>query len=337
MGGGMGGGDMNSAMMGPGGGYPMADMHAGGHMGHFPQQGHMAGGPMQGGMDMGPGMGMGGGGMGMGMPGMGMGMPGMGPGMQMGMGERVFPAVKLRGLPFDVTEDDVRMFLGCDPVDILMVHRDGRLSGEAFIVMSSPMHVELALSKNRSYMGRRYVEVFRSKRADYYKAVATEMTEGGGGGYGGGGYGGGGMGYGGGMAQGGGMGYGGYGGGGMGGGAPGGPASGYAAAAGPPGMGGDGAGTTILKLRGLPFQCSDEDIVRWFDDPSLGISPLTTDNVFIVQEHGRPSGIAFVELPTPQEATAAMGMNRKMMGSRYIEIFPANRADLEKYRARSGY
>eukprot|EP00955_Chlamydomonas_euryale_P087708 364319-Chlamydomonas_euryale.AAC.6 len=59
-----------------------------------------------------------------------------------------------------------------------MVHRDGRLSGEAFIVMSSPMHVELALSKNRSYMGRRYVEVFRSKRAVRREASAWRLPTG---------------------------------------------------------------------------------------------------------------------------------------------------------------
>jgi hypothetical protein len=53
---------------------------------------------------------------------------------------------------------------GCDPVDIMMVRRDGRLSGEAFIVLSSPMHVELALSKNRTYLGRRYIEVYRAKK-----------------------------------------------------------------------------------------------------------------------------------------------------------------------------
>ena len=49
-------------------------------------------------------------------------------------------------------------------MDILMVRRDGRLSGEAYIVLSMPMHVELALSKNRTYLGRRYIEVYRAKK-----------------------------------------------------------------------------------------------------------------------------------------------------------------------------
>lgn len=53
---------------------------------------------------------------------------------------------------------------GCDPIDVVLVKRDGRLSGEAFVVLSNGMHVEMALSKNRSYMGRRYIEIYRAKK-----------------------------------------------------------------------------------------------------------------------------------------------------------------------------
>jgi heterogeneous nuclear ribonucleoprotein F/H len=53
-----------------------------------------------------------------------------------------------------------------------------------------------------------------------------------------------------------------------------------------------------------------------------------------VNEHGRNTGIAFVEFPSPQEAAAAMGKNKQMMGNRYIEMFPATRSDLDKYRSR---
>jgi hypothetical protein len=44
------------------------------------------------------------------------------------------------------------------------VKRDGRFSGEAFILLGTAAHIQLALDKNKSYMGRRYVEVFRAKK-----------------------------------------------------------------------------------------------------------------------------------------------------------------------------
>ncbi|XP_021674787.1 uncharacterized protein LOC110660707 isoform X2 [Hevea brasiliensis] len=38
------------------------------------------------------------------------------------------------------------------------------------------MQVEFALQRDRQNMGRRYVEVFRCKRQDYYNAVAAEVS-----------------------------------------------------------------------------------------------------------------------------------------------------------------
>lgn len=48
---------------------------------------------------------------------------------------------------------------------MVLVKRDGRLTGEAYVVLSNAMHVEMALSKNRSYMGRRYIEIYRAKKS----------------------------------------------------------------------------------------------------------------------------------------------------------------------------
>ncbi|CAI0450084.1 unnamed protein product [Linum tenue] len=90
-----------------------------------------------------------------------------------------FPVVRLRGLPFDCTDTDVaEFFRGLDIVDILFVHKGGnKFSGEAFCVLGYPLQVDFALQKNRQNMGRRYVEVFRSTRQDYYKAIAGEVSE----------------------------------------------------------------------------------------------------------------------------------------------------------------
>ncbi|MCD9640146.1 hypothetical protein HAX54_025257 [Datura stramonium] len=90
-----------------------------------------------------------------------------------------FPVVRLRGLPFDCTEIDIyKFFAGLDIVDIFLVNKDGRFSGEAFVVFAGHMQVEYALRRDRQNMGRRYIEVFSCKKQDYYQAIAAEMKEG---------------------------------------------------------------------------------------------------------------------------------------------------------------
>lgn len=54
-----------------------------------------------------------------------------------------FPVVRLRGLPFDCSEDDVvDFFQGLDLIDILFVHKGGRFSGEAFCMLAYPVQVK---------------------------------------------------------------------------------------------------------------------------------------------------------------------------------------------------
>ncbi|KAI8466024.1 MAG: hypothetical protein J3K34DRAFT_524870 [Monoraphidium minutum] len=266
------------------------------------------------------------------------------------MAERPFPLIKLRGLPFDVNEDEIRAFLELEPLDILLVKRDGRFSGEAFILLPDAGHIQAGLDKNKSYMGRRYVEVFRAKKLDYYKAVLGEMLDGTGmarparggmgpqqgqggmmmhpgyapamqHGYGMQGYGG----YGGGYANGG----GGYGGGGGG---------GYGGAYG--GGGGGGGGhhapreeSNVLRLRGLPFTAGKDDIIRWFED--VAVTPPAQEGVHIITDGGRPTGVALVEFASPPEAQAGMAKDKQMMGSRYIEVFMSSRDELQRYLPRS--
>ncbi|XP_027717945.1 probable RNA-binding protein 19 [Vombatus ursinus] len=73
--------------------------------------------------------------------------------------------VKLRGAPFNVTEQNVREFLvPLKPVAIRIVRNaHGNKTGYVFVDFSSEGDVEKALRHNREYMGGRYIEVFREQ------------------------------------------------------------------------------------------------------------------------------------------------------------------------------
>ena len=163
-------------------------------------------------------------------------------------------------------------------------------------------------------MGRRYIEVFRSKKSDYYAAVASYVAD-----------------------------------------PPlsfggdthevdaataaglhgrGGPAMVGLSVAGAGGRGGVGLHvgivqhTGVLKLRGLPFSATKDDIIAFFDDVALGVSPLVHDSIHIVTSmDGRPFGVAFAEFSSPEDARAAMRKDRHSMGARYVELFASSREE----------
>lgn len=89
--------------------------------------------------------------------------------------------------------------------------------------------------------------------------------------------------------------------------------------------------STILRLRGLPFRVSTAGIVDWFHEGLEFANPLTPDCVHIVADYGRPSGTAFVEFTTHEDAEIAMGKDRQMMGTRYIEIFESSVEERARY------
>eukprot|EP00210_Caulerpa_lentillifera_P006992 g6687.t1 len=210
-----------------------------------------------------------------------------------------FPSIRLRGLPFHVTEDDIRLFLAGETVDILMVKREGRFIGEAYVILGSPLLVDVALMKNKSYMGRRYIEIFRAKKLDYYRAIVAEMTEG--------------------------------------------PVPHGVIDSRPsqPQFSMNDIShqmrksrelrSNILRLRGIPFKVTSERIKRWFNENIEMRIPLTSDNVHIVADYGRPSGTAFVEFSAQDDAQKAMSRDRQMMGTRYIEIFESSAEERARY------
>ncbi|XP_077246160.1 uncharacterized protein LOC143886060 [Tasmannia lanceolata] len=58
-----------------------------------------------------------------------------------------------------------------------MVNKNGCFSEEAVAVFASSMQAEFALQRDRQNMGRRYMEVFRCRKQDYYEAIAAEVKE----------------------------------------------------------------------------------------------------------------------------------------------------------------
>ncbi|KAK9112496.1 hypothetical protein Scep_020015 [Stephania cephalantha] len=191
----------------------------------------------------------------------------------------VFPVVRLRGLPFNCTDTDIfKFFAGLDLIDVLLVNKNGRFSGEAFVVFASPLQTDFALQRDRQNMGRRYVEVFRCTKQEYYRAVAAES-----------------------------------------------PRSKKSTDK-------DNLEyTEMLKLRGLPFSVTKSDILEFFKN-----FELTEDEVHIAcRADGKATGEAYVEFPSADDAKKAMSKDKKMIGSRYVELFPSSRDEARRAESRS--
>jgi len=242
--------------------------------------------------------------------------------------------VRMRGLPFSATKGDILAFFAgfnLTEAGIFMVSgADGRASGEAFVQFGDEFEAQRALLKDKEPIGQRYIELFLSTREECDSTIAKYRGDMGMGfgagpgfgmgmdlGYGGKGYGG--MGYNAGYGAGfGGMAYGAA--------APAFP-SGYAgrniAAGLGKGFGKGGPGSdNVVRIRGLPFRSSESDIVAFFQG-------LPVTRSLVVQIGGRPSGEAYVEFRDASGVQAALQRNRQLMGSRYIEVFPASKGEME--------
>ncbi|XP_041930860.1 heterogeneous nuclear ribonucleoprotein H-like isoform X3 [Alosa sapidissima] len=217
--------------------------------------------------------------------------------------------VRLRGLPFGCSKEEiVQFFAGLEIVPngiTLPVDFQGRSTGEAFVQFASQDIAEKALKKHKERIGHRYIEIFKSSRAEvrtHYEPQRKPMgmqrpgpydRPGVGRGYNS-------LGRGGSFDR---MRRGGYGGG---------------VSDGRYSDGGSSFQSTTghcVHMRGLPYRATETDIYNFF-------SPLNPVRVHIeIGPDGRVTGEADVEFATHEDAVAAMSKDKANMQHRYVELF----------------
>jgi RNA recognition motif-containing protein len=76
-------------------------------------------------------------------------------------------------------------------------------------------------------------------------------------------------------------------------------------------------GEGILKVKGIPFKASANDVRKFFSGYKIKPDGVS----FIMHQDGRPTGMAFIEFETPQEAVRAMDKDRAKFGPEYGDRF----------------
>jgi epithelial splicing regulatory protein 1/2 len=211
--------------------------------------------------------------------------------------------VRMRGLPYTCTAEQVIKFFkqGTPSVEILdgengilFVHQaDGRATGDAFVLFTSEDQATKALTKHKQSIGTRYIELFKSTTAEVLQVLNRSLD----------------------------------------------PRT--------PSLDSRGANELALltlptltlpvpqqvitsgkqrdciRLRGLPYEASVNDIVTFLGDHSRDI--VSQGVHLIYNAEGTPSGEAFIQMDSEASAeSASMSKNKKLMfvGSkrRYVDV-----------------
>ncbi|XP_042280947.1 epithelial splicing regulatory protein 1 isoform X1 [Thunnus maccoyii] len=215
--------------------------------------------------------------------------------------------VRMRGLPFTATHEQVLSFFSpgeglketC-PVSggkdgILFVrYPDGRPTGDAFVLFACEEHAQCALRKHKEILGRRYIELFKSTAAEVQQVLNRYSSA---------------------------------------------PLIPVAPAPlvsvlptvsllPPPGSVRD-----CLRLRGLPYTASIEDILTFLGEFTHDIRPHGVH--MVLNQQGRPSGDCFIQMTSAERALqASQRLHKHVMASqrgansRYVEVFPCSAEEM---------
>ncbi|XP_064232756.1 heterogeneous nuclear ribonucleoprotein F isoform X4 [Aotus nancymaae] len=98
-------------------------------------------------------------------------------------------------------------------------------------------------------------------------------------------------------------------------------------------LGPEGGEGFVIKLRGLPWSCSVEDVQNFLSDCTIHDGAAGVH--FIYTREGRQSGEAFVELGSEDNvkllAEKPLGKHKERIGHRYIEVFKSSQEEVRSY------
>uniref|UniRef100_A0A672L7B7 Epithelial splicing regulatory protein 2-like n=1 Tax=Sinocyclocheilus grahami TaxID=75366 RepID=A0A672L7B7_SINGR len=206
--------------------------------------------------------------------------------------------IRMRGLPFTATSQDVLGFLGPDsPVTdgteglLFVKYPDGRPTGDAFVLFACEEYAQNALKKHKQILGKRYIELFRSTAAEVQQVLNRYMstplisTL-----------------------------------------PPPPPMVSVPVLATPPFIT-TGSMRDCIRLRGLPYTAAIEDILEFMGEHTIDIKPHGVH--MVLNQQGRPSGDAFIQMKSADRAfMVAQKCHKKMMKDRYVEVFQCSTEEM---------
>ncbi|XP_015223987.1 epithelial splicing regulatory protein 2 isoform X2 [Lepisosteus oculatus] len=194
--------------------------------------------------------------------------------------------IRMRGLPFTATPEDVLGFLGpeCPVTDgreglLFVKYPDGRPTGDAFVLFACEEYAQNAIKKHKEILGKRYIELFRSTAAEVQQVLNRYMS------------------------------------------------TPLISTLPPPILPvipqpfiATGSTRDCIRLRGLPYTATIEDILEFMGEFTIDIKPHGVH--MVLNQQGRPSGDAFIQMKSSERAfLVAQKCHKKMMKDRYVEVF----------------
>uniref|UniRef100_A0A3P9N472 Epithelial splicing regulatory protein 2 n=1 Tax=Poecilia reticulata TaxID=8081 RepID=A0A3P9N472_POERE len=206
--------------------------------------------------------------------------------------------IRMRGLPFTATTQEVLSFLGPEsPVTdgaeglLFVKYPDGRPTGDAFVLFSCEEYAQNALKKHKQILGKRYIELFRSTAAEVQQVLNRYMSTP--------------------LIS----------------TLPPSPIVPLPVLSTPPFLPTASSTRDCVRLRGLPYTAGIEDILEFMGDHTVDIK--THGVHMVLNQQGRPSGDAFIQMKSPDKAfLVAQKCHKKTMKDRYVEVFQCSTEEM---------